>query len=289
MLAPDPGRPRLSARGRRFDAAFSAGFPDKIRRAGGFLFPRETGALAQILVTTATTLVVAHGRPASLLLALASLALFFAHEPFLVVTGLRGPRARHENSAAAWRQLVVLPVVALGAGVGGLWLAPAGTAWALLAPGLPAVVLTPLVFGRLEKTVEGELLAALAIAGFCLPVARAGGVSWAHAAALAAVYATVLAVATLAVRRVTARAVAAMTRLKYVGPLVLGVVAEGALVVLAWQGLFPGLVAISPAPMLLFSFWLVLSPPHLRHIRKVGWTLAFCLTATSALLGLALA
>jgi len=267
-------RIQTRGRGKRFDASFAAGFHERVRNWGGVIFPRETGALAQILVALTTTLVIARFRPGALAIAGSAFALFLSHEPFLIVTGLRGPRARHKYSSRAWRQLGVAPLLALVLAGVGLVLGPQGTWWTILVPLAPIVPLTPLVFGRLEKTVQGEVLVAITLAAFTLPVARAGGVSLTSSVAVASVYLAMLVVATLAVRRVTARALRAMTLARYLWPVTTLVTSLGALIAFSATGIFPAALPLAPIPMFSFSLFLVLRPPHLRHIRKVGWTLA---------------
>lgn len=281
---PGPRARSRKGRSKRFDARFSKGYATRVRRIGPVLLPRETGAIAQILVVLVATLVVAGGRLPAVLVAAASLAAFLAHEPFLIVTNLRGPRTRHEHALRAWRQLVVAPVLSVGAAIAGVVLGPEGTGYTLLAPAVPALAVTPLVFGRLEKTLEGELLVAATIAAFGLPIAYAGGLGLRTSAAIASVWGVSLCIATLGVRRVTAKATDSTTVLKSVGPLVAAALAMGALVSLAQLEVLPGFTPLAPLPMLAFSLWLLVRPPHMRHIKKVGWTLAGCLTATAGLL-----
>jgi len=280
--APRKGRSRKIAptEQRRYRASFTTGFPDKMRRRAGVLLPKETGAIAQILTTLVATVSMVPNPPPAGLTALAALALFFAHEPFMIVTNLRGARARHENAAEAWRQLVIAPLFAITMGVVAALMGPANTVLTYLIPGIPAAVLMLLVFGRLEKTFEGELLVAITIGAFGFPVAYAGGAAASHAAAIASVWVIVLCVATMAVRRVTARAKSAMTFVKFIAPIITGVSAIALLDAFTRAGVFPVGTAATPVPVLLFSFWITLRPPHLRHIRKVGWTMAVCLLLT---------
>ncbi|MBW2255228.1 MAG: hypothetical protein JRI25_11590 [Deltaproteobacteria bacterium] len=180
--------------------------------------------------------------------------------------------------------LMVAPLLALALTAVGLYLGSPKTIWALAVPAVPASILAPLVFGRLEKTREGELLVALVLAGFTFPVGMAGGMPLGRAGVVAGVYGAVLTVATLAVRRVTARALDAETFAKFVAPIVLAVLSVALLVLLVRAGVTTWGAPLATVPMYGFSLYLVLSPPHLRHIRKVGWTLAVCLMLTSIIL-----
>lgn len=281
-----PSLPAPAARGAgpalpRYHADFVTGFPDKTRRSFGMVLPKETGSLAQILTVLTATLFLVPGALAPAAILLGELALFFAHEPFMIVNNLRGPRARFESSERAWRQLWVAPLLGVAALAVGVGLGPKGALLSLGVPGVFIVALAPFVIGRLEKTFEGELLATLTIAAFSFPVAFAGGLSLAKAAAVASVWATALCVATMAIRRVTARAKSSMTLLKFVAPLIVALLAEGLLFLLARAGVFPRALPWAPLPVLLFATYIVLRPPHLRHIRKVGWGFAASLLLTS--------
>jgi len=267
-----------------FDVRYTAASWRQTRRLGPLLLPRETGALAQLLVPLATSLAVTRGGWAAWLLATAEVAVFLAHEPFMIIANLRGPKARFEHLGRAWRQLVLLPLLALGCLGPALLLGPAGTALTLLPPVLPALALLPLVLGRLEKTVEGELLVSAALALAAFPVAWAGGASLAVAATVSGVYLLALTDATLAVRRVTARALRATTRQRLLAPIALAGAGLLLLSLLAGSGRLPPVAAWAPLPVLLFNLFLTIRPPHLRHIRKVGWTLAACTLGTMGLL-----
>ena len=88
------------------------------------LWPKEHGAYAQLLAPLALALVHGPITPASVALAIASVLAFVAHEPLLVVLGLRGTRAAREEGPRARRHLLALGGGALALGAAGLALAP---------------------------------------------------------------------------------------------------------------------------------------------------------------------
>ncbi len=274
--------PRSS--GQRFDAAFTAGYLTTTRRWKGFIFPRETGAFVQVLCPLVSAVLVVAGDPASLLMVLAALAAFLSHEPFMIVSNLRGPRARFENLGRAWRQLVALPLLAVGLAILALILGTDGAWTSLLVPVVAALLLAPFTFGRLEKTAPGEVLASLAMSVLAYPVCRVGGLSSESAWALTGVWAVSFASATFGVRRVTAWARKATTWWRVLAPLIIAIPAFVAAMVLAAQGVVPRITPWALIPVPGFAFYLTFHPPHLRHIRKVGWALAACSMVTMVLL-----
>ncbi len=167
------------------------------------LAPRELGAYARLGVPLATALLGGTGRPraTALLLTVAAVALFFAHEPVLVLLGRRGARARRaDGRAAQLRLLRLLVVVAVGAIT--LTIAEHAVVVAALVPLALFVVSVALVALHRERTLFGEAVAAMCLASAAMPVAVASG--WSLRGAMAALFAwsVGLVVATVAVRAV---------------------------------------------------------------------------------------
>jgi choline-glycine betaine transporter len=96
------------------------------------LLPREHGAYAQVIFPLLTALALGGITVSALLLVIATVTVFLAHEPVLVLLGNRGGRAKRETSAPAGRRLAWLVVVGLAAGLVGLWLAPSAARVAAL-------------------------------------------------------------------------------------------------------------------------------------------------------------
>ena len=286
------GDDQLSAaprsQGQRFDAAFTAGYLTATRRWKGIIFPRETGALVQVLCPLLSALIAVRFHVAAVLLALAGLAAFFAHEPFMIVTNLRGPRARFENLGRASRQLLILPVLTVALAAVGMAVGEDGAWTSLAVPAVAALLLAPLTFGRLEKTAPGEVLAALAMTSLSYPVCRVAGLPVSVAWTVTGVWAVSYASATFGVRRVTARARTATTWWRVMAPLFIALPALGVAWVLAARGIIPAITPWALIPVPAYAFYLTFWPPHLRHIRRVGWTLAVCSAATMILLAVGL-
>ena len=90
------------------------------------LLPKEHGAYGQISFPLVAAFAVGGVSAGGLLIASALIAGFLAHEPALVMLGLRGPRAKRElwNRAAVWLvcSLLIGGAAAIGAAIGGaIW------------------------------------------------------------------------------------------------------------------------------------------------------------------------
>lgn len=243
------------------------------------LAPREHGAYGQLFVPLTAAL--AMGRPGlgAVAIAMAATAVFFAHEPALVMAGRRGTRARREQGKRARSRLALLFGVALAAGTAAAVSAPFA---ALLAAGalLPAAAVVGwLALRGEEKTTIGELVAAASLAGVSVPVALASGVPAGLALGAWAAWALAFGASTLAVRAVIAHAKAPIARRRRVLPLI----GAGA-VVLAMVGLAPWWCAAAAAPMLFVAAKLAASPPPPLALRRVGWTLVASSVAAAAIL-----
>lgn len=231
------------------------------------LWPKEHGAYGQLAVPMLAAL--ASGSPTlvSLLLVLAAVAAFVAHEPLLVLVGARGTRARRELGArASW---VGLSLLAVALAMGGLGLQAGGKA-VLVASALPlafVVVLAPLIMRGREKSTLGELIAAGALAGASVPIGVAAGLAPEVAILAWSVWVIAFSASTAAVRWVIQRARSA-------GPVdhsLLAIVVSatlGAVVLTAFNRL-----GLASTPMLAVSWWLLARPPHPRALRRVGWAL----------------
>lgn len=252
--------------------------------AGGTLRPREHGAWAQLGATQLTAMAAGGAAcAASWCWTIAVAAAFVAHEPMLVLFGQRGARARRQLGAAAARRLALLGVVAaLGlaasAALGGRSLIVA--ALVPLALGVAAVALA---WRGLEKTLVGEVLVGLALAAAAMPPLVAAG--WSERAVTASVaWAVALTIATVAVRAVVAqqRASRVVAGRWAAGALAAAALAGGALA--ACLGIAPWAAALAPAPVAGAGLVLAVRPPPARSLRRVGWSLAVCFVACTAML-----
>ncbi len=246
------------------------------------LVPREHGAYAQLGLPLLAAL--SMGRPAfaALLLAVASVSAFLAHESLLIVLGHRGARARRVDGPRARRLLAVLGGLALVSGACGLALAPEHARLATLAPLALSAVVAGLIAKNLEKTTPGEAISATAMASASLPVALATGVPPLVAWSAVGTWAIAFCAATWAVRSVIAFQKKAEISL---GRRVLPLLGLGVLALSFHAlGLLPTMNAAATGPITLLSIAVAAVPPHPRHLRRVGWSLAVATMLTAGLL-----
>jgi len=253
------------------------------RPANVSLWPKEHGALFELLLP----LVVAHwtSRPtlAGWLFTVSALAAFFAHEPLLVVLGRRGPRARREQSGRARRWLGCWGALGvLGVGLG-LASAPKPSLMALALPTVGGLLVAVALVQNREHTLLGELLVASTLAACAVPVAVAGGAPYETALAVWGVFALGNMAATWAVHGTIGARKRNLGLFRRVGPLVAVAAVAGLGRLGGWVG-WRELVAV--APLLVTSLVLAGWAPHPRHLRRVGWVLAGASLATAVLVGL---
>ncbi len=229
-------------------------------------------------------------RRGSVGLTLGVLAVFLAHESLLILLGHRGRRALGAEAVRARAWLAVLAVAAL-------------VAFAVALPGLDTVArgallglsaLAGLLFGlisaRREKTLFGEIVAAVALTGVSFPVALAGGAARQVALVAAVVWALGFSMAVLAVRGV----IASTSTKPGGGPLASRISFGCAVAVLAVSaslaasGVVPGAVPLALTPFAAASVALFAAPPHARQLKKVGWALVLASTLAGVVLVAAL-
>lgn len=250
--------------------------PEPSRRKRS-LWPREHGAYAQLAAPLATALILVQPTLASGLLAVAACAGFLANEPLLVVLGHRGKRMRQDDGGRAARRLALLAIVAAAAGVGGLVLAPRALPIAA-AVAVPALVTIVLAWRRLERTVAGEVGAAVALSGTAAPVLVASGGTQHAALAIWAAWAIGYACTVVSVHRVIARHRAAATWRDTITILVL-LAATTVVAALLIRGSAIG----AATPLALAATILVIHPPRATYLRTIGVALVVASVATAAL------
>lgn len=236
------------------------------------LLPREHGAWGQLALPLAAGLALGRPGAAALLLSLAIVLAFLAHEPLLVVAGQRGRRTRDALGARAARRLALLGAGAAAAGGAGLALAPAARLALAPAALLGAVVLA-LALARHEKTTAGEILVAGALAACAAPVALAAGAParWAWSAAFT--WAVAFAAATLPVRAILLRA-RTKGEVDRRPAAAAGVAALVALAVAgAARGLVPWAAALATLPVTLAALALTAAPVRPQRLTAVGWSI----------------
>ena len=253
--------------------------------------PREHGAYAQLAAPLLTTLVVAGASASSLALAAAALLAFLAHEPLLIVLGVRGARAKREAGGRVRAWLFLLVTLAAGCGLAALAAGPADLARWLLWPLVPAMGVLAAAARGLEKRWPVEVLVALSFAGIALPLSRAAAADARLAWGLAAPFAVVFVASTIAVRGVLLRgrptAPAAAARVARLGAATLAAAGVAALAEAARRDLLPGASALAAVPGALAVVALAARPPSPRHLHAVGYTLGAVTLAAALVLMLA--
>lgn len=251
--------------------------------------PREHGAYVELAFVLLTALALGRMRSAQLLLAVSAIAVFVAHEPFLVILGERGKRALDRVKNRALSVAAAALAVATIFGVAGLWLLTPPARAAILLPLFFAACLVALIVARREKTALGELLVALTFASALVPLALAGDSNPRAAWIAGSVWAVIFSLETFTVRSVKANArekfdprrpFAVMVMLSFAAVLVA--------CVLAAAGILPPLAAAAIVPSAVITLTCGLLRAHPRHLRTVGWSFAASNVAAWAALLLAL-
>jgi hypothetical protein len=248
------------------------------------LMPREHGAYAQLGYPLLTGLIYSGGDPGAVAFTVAAVALFLAHEPLAILTGVRGARLQTELRESARRRLLFLTGAALGGLIAAIGLAPP-RAWmgAVLPAGL-GLLLLPLIGTKKMKSIPAEVIAATVFATAVVPLALSGETPFLEAGLAAAVWlaATVPAIFAVHAMKAALRKRPEERWLLRAAPVV-GVVSVAAVVAgaLAVPGGEDLLAALPPA---LASLGVAITTPHPRHLKRVGWLMVAANTAALTLL-----
>lgn len=234
-------------------------------RASSF-WPKEHGAYGQLFVPLAAALASGSGALTAWLWAGAASLAFFAHEPMRIALGERGARAQRGRGREAVIRALVLAAGAIALALGAL--ARGGVPWRVLAA-LTALTVgstTLAALGRV-KTLGGESLAALTLAGASVPVALGGGVALPVALVAWLAWGLSFLVAVASVHWIVARHKKRSHRgaraVVVLAALILAVSLRGA-----------GVAALASLPTWVVSaIWIALAPPP-TALRRVGWSLA---------------
>ena len=238
------------------------------------LLPREHGAYAQVIFPLLTALALGNRSAPQFLWAAASMALFVAHEPLLILAGERGRRSHAELSEHAQRLATILSLIALGAGALGWWHAPQAARVAVIVPLGLGVFLVPLIINHHEKSLPGELLASLTFSTMLIPIALAGGVGLRPALIASAVWSTIFSLGTFMVRAAIANVKKnAPSRWPVYASTALGLAAILASSMLLLIDVLPVLAAAAILPAALITLGCNLAGVHPRHLRIMGWSL----------------
>ena len=251
------------------------------------LLPREHGAYGQIAFPLIAAFAVAGPSTAGTLIAVATVAGFLAHEPALILLGLRGVRAKRDMRPRAVQWLGIWAVIGAAAGIAAVMTMDRAARPTLLVPLVPALLLALATARGKEKSWCGETAAAVAFSAVALPVAVAAGAAWSTAAAIVIPFALLFVSSTLAVRVVILRVrgggdpvAAAITRRAALS------IAVGGAAVLAMATAIAALPVSTlgaAAPGLITAAALAVRPPGPSRLRAVGWTLVAVSVLTTAL------
>jgi hypothetical protein len=252
------------------------------------LLPKEHGAYSQMLFPLVTSLVVTGLHTAPLLLAAAVVAGFLAHEPFMVLLGFRGVRARREQRREAMAGLMIFGLLLAAAGLAALAMMPGHTGWSVILPLVPAAFLLVEAASGREKAWPAEVAVATAFSLTAIPVCLASGAPFAAGAAIAAAFGVDFVLATLGVRVVILRVraggniAAAMATRNAALALAAIVLAAGAAVLAARVA--PVLAVATLVPAAVPGVVVAWQAPPPARLRQIGWTLV----GTSTLIGVML-
>lgn len=239
------------------------------------LWPREHGAYAQLAAPIASVLLAYAPTPAAVLLSIAACAAFLSNEPLLVLLGHRGKALRSVEGGRAKLRLAVLGTVALVGAVAGLWLAPRATFGAAGVVLIPAVVLVVFAWRRRQRSLSGELVAALVLPGACTPIAVASGVPLTTAVLLGAAWSIGFAATVVGVHRVISR----HRRTATLTDRVIAVALGGVMILVGALGFGEPSLWIA-APLVAVSLVLVARPPPVRRLRAIGVALVIASVAS---------
>jgi hypothetical protein len=229
----------------------------------------------------------------AVLIGLASVAGFLAHEPLLVRLGRRGARVKRDEGRRATAWLAVAGATTVCAGLAALWLLESDARWSLLLPLGPAALLAAAIAAGQEKSALGEVAAALSFSLLTVPVCLAAGSSTSSALAVGIAFASIFVLGTLVVRAVVLGArgggnPSAARRTRVVVLMLAAVIsvliaAAGRHTLLPWSTL----AAVSPgvlAAVTLSIWW-----PSPTKLRRVGWLLIAATSAAAVVLTAGLA
>lgn len=252
------------------------------------LLPKEHGAYGQMAFPLATAVAIAGMSAPSLLIVVAVIAGFLAHEPLLVIAGMRGQRARREEFGAAVPWLAALGVTSIVAGATAIVVMPLEARWFVIVPLAPAAgVFLAIAAGR-EKSWLAEVGVALAFSLAAIPTALAANVGLEIAAAIGVTFAVHFVLATLSVRVVilkvrsggNVRALAATRSAVFV----LAGAAVAVVIAACARGALPWATLVALVPGITAAVWLAGAPPPAARLRRVGWALMATSLATAMIL-----
>ncbi len=249
------------------------------------LLPREHGVYAELAFPIATALLLGGIGVASAAFAATIVLGVLIHEPFAVLAGRRGKRLQSQHAARAKTRVTVLTALIGATGVTALLSTSATARRAALVPLGLVIVLLPSVMAGREKTLWGELLVIGALSAGLMPVAVAGSLAWAAAAAASSVWFVSFALGTVTVHAVKSyhKSGAGNSWSLAAAPL-LGLTAIGGGLIAASNALVVPAVVYALLPSALAATAISVLRVHPRNLRAVGWSLVAAYVVTLVVL-----
>ncbi len=229
----------------------------------------------QIAVPLLVGVMLGAPRPAVWLLVASALCGFFSHEALLVWIGRRGTRAQRLDGGRARARFALLGLLGAAALAGALVLAPSALVYLALPGGLALCVGIAIAQGR-ERTLAGEVFAAMALAATAVPVAIAAGVSSERALLHWLVWCDGFAAVTVAVR--------ALRPQRDGGRLAPWLVLIGSVGIVLGLWWLRAPAAIACVPLLVAALGVLAWSPSPRYLRRVGIVVTVVALLTGALL-----
>ena len=245
------------------------------------LLPREHGAYFELGFPVLSGLTVAAPTMASVAIATSAVALFLAHEPLAVLSGLRGRRLQEQAGADARTVFGTLVTVGAVVGLAGLWMAGSAAQRAALIPLVLTGALAPWIIRRQQKSIAAELMVVAVFASLVLPLGAAGGMDPRVTRIVAAVWFASYVPGTVAVHalKLYHKGRPTASAMRGAGIVVsLAVIAAAARA--AAGGWVPLLAAAAVLPPALAAGTLSVRPVHPRNLKRVGWSLVGTSTVT---------
>jgi hypothetical protein len=234
-----------------------------------------------------TALVIAGPTPAGVLLAVAVVCGFLAHEPLLLLLGGRGARARRATQTRATVWFTTTFGAMAFAGAAAYHLTPAAFRWSFLLPLVPAVWVCANALTKQEDRASTQIAVALAFAFTAIPICLVAGLGTLTAASVGFVFASVYVTGVLCVRSIVlgkrGGGNPARSRSTRRALLAVEVVSAAAMSIAAIRGWVPWPLMLALTPGLFAPMALTMrpSPPTLK---TVGWSLALASAAAALIL-----
>lgn len=229
------------------------------------LKPKEHGAYVILAIPIVTSLVVAGPTLVGLCVAVASVAGFLAHEPLLIALGHRGTRAQRTTPAAR-KRLGMLLAVTMACGGVAMVVGIASVRWSLLGCGVLAVASFALAIAGKHRTLGGQLWGVVALSVPCVPILLAGNLSTSLTMEVWGTWLIGFACTTMTVRGVIAAQKRQSRKVQWAAMTGLSILVAA----LAFNGFA---LPVALLPMLGMSWYLLFDPPHVKQLKRVGWTL----------------